>query len=151
MNDDSLDESTGSEANHGKKGRGNRWVPTEEQRRQVKLLAAMGTPQGDIALVIGVSTPTLRRACKAELAIGGVEANAKVAQSLFKQATDPKRPNVAAGIFWAKARMGWSDRPDSLTGETPAKKEERKQNAQRVASSGKLAPGKAPKLTVVKS
>lgn len=151
MTDETLDESTEPPPNHGKKGRGNRWTPTEEQRRQVKMLAAMGTPQDDIALVIGVSKPTLRRACKDELALGGVEANAKVAQSLFRQATDAKRPNVVAGIFWAKARMGWSDRPDMLTGETPAKKQERKEAAQRVASGGKLAPGRAPKLTVVKS
>lgn len=144
------EESANDGANPGKKGRGNRWTPNEEQRRQVKLLAAMGTPQADIALVIGVSAPTLRRACKAELTIGSVEANAKVAQSLFRQATDAKRPNVAAGIFWAKARMGWSDRPDSLTGETPAKKEERRQKAREIASSGKLKPGAAPKLSVVK-
>lgn len=142
-----IEESTTT--NHGKKGRGNRWVPTDEQRRQVKMLAAMGTPHVDIGLVVGVSAPTLRKACKHELAVGGVEANAKVAQSLFRQATDPRKPNVAAGIFWAKSRMGWSDRPDLATGETPAKKQERQEAARRVGGGGKLAPGKGPKLKVV--
>lgn len=151
MSDDSVEESTEATPNHGKKGRGNRWEPNPEQRRQVKILAALGTPQCDIALVIGVSEPTLRRACKQELKVGKVEANIKVRQTLFRMATDEKRPNVAAAIFWAKVHMGWTEKPDALTGETPAKKQERKEAAQRVASGGKLAPGRPPKLSVVKS
>ena len=43
------------------------------------------------------------------------EANAKVAQSLFQMATQGK--NVAAAIFWMKARAGWREkievRPDA--------------------------------------
>lgn len=151
--DESIDKSTGQpepDPNHGKKGRGNLWIPTAEQRRQVKLLAAMGTPQEDIALVIGVSKPTLRRACKAELRIGLIEADVKVTQSLFRMATHETHPNVAAAIFWKKARSGWSDRPDALTGESPAKKQERREKAGQIAGAGKFKPGAPPKLKVVK-
>ena len=39
-----------------------------------------------------------------------IEANVKVAQSLFQMATTGK--NVAAAIFWMKARASWRDRPE---------------------------------------
>lgn len=35
-------------------------------------------------------------------------ANAKVAESLFRMAT--QKMNVTAAIFWAKTRMGWRER-----------------------------------------
>ncbi|MEO3475934.1 hypothetical protein AAFN86_29080, partial [Roseomonas sp. CAU 1739] len=38
------------------------------------------------------------------------EANAKVAQSLFQMATQGK--NVAAAIFWMKARAGWREKQE---------------------------------------
>ncbi len=136
--------------NHGKKGRGNRWVPTDEQRRQVKLLAAIGTPQEHIGKIIGVSEPTLRRACKYELAMGTIEANVAVSKTLFREATKPKKPSIAAAIWWEKTRQGRSDQSSRASDETPAKKQERKEAAQRVGGSGKLAPGRGPKLTVVR-
>jgi len=43
-----------------------------------------------------------------ELDRGGTEATAKVAQSLFRMATEGN--NVAAAIFWMKARAGWSEK-----------------------------------------
>lgn len=102
--------------------------PSARDRAQVKMLAAMGIPQADIARVVGVSQRTLTKHYKAELETGGIEANAKVAQSLFKQATDPQKPNVAAGIFWLKTRAGWREKdPASSPGEVaaqPGKKEQ---------------------------
>jgi hypothetical protein len=92
------------------KGGRPRHAPTDKDRAQVKALSAMGIPLEDIAIVMQISRPTLTLHYRAELDAGPVEANAKVAQSLFRQATDPKKPNVAASIFWMKARAGWSDR-----------------------------------------
>jgi hypothetical protein len=52
-----------------------RFAPTEENRRQVKLLAAMGTPHDLIGKVIGIAPKTLRKHFDQELFRGEVEAN----------------------------------------------------------------------------
>lgn len=139
-----------ADPNHGKKGRGNKWTPTEEQRRQTKELSALGIPIDKIAIVIGVSAPTLRRACKSELALGAPIADANVLKNLYRMATDPRTKNPAAAIYWTKARLGWRDRDAAGGAENPAKKQERKDAAKRVGGAGKFAPGKGPKLSVVK-
>ena len=51
----------------------------ELTKRQVKTLAGMRISVVDIASVIGVSAPTLRKYYPKELAVGQIEANAKVA------------------------------------------------------------------------
>lgn len=84
-------------------------TPTEEQRHQVKSMAAVGTPPQDIARYHGVSEKTLRKYYAEEIFRGPVEANAKVGHSLLLMATDRKTP--AATIFWSKARSGWSEKP----------------------------------------
>jgi len=85
-----------------------RFEPTAEQRRTVKTMAGFGVPHEDIATFLGIDPKTLRKHFREELARGTVEANAKVAQSLFQMATQGK--NVAAAIFWMKARAGWRER-----------------------------------------
>ena len=90
----------------GKRGRP-RYEPAAGDGAKVKAMAGMGIAHDDIARVMGISTPTLRRAFRAELGTGKIEANAKIAGALFRMATDPKKPNVAAAIFWAKTQMGW--------------------------------------------
>lgn len=81
--------------------------PTEQQRGTVRAMAAYGVPEEDIAKVIGIDPKTLRKHYRRELDTAHVEATAKVAQSLYSQATGG---NVAAAIFWMKARAGWSER-----------------------------------------
>lgn len=85
------------------------YEPTDKDRAQVSLLAAMGVPDYDIAKVMQVSGPTLRKYFAQELEVGHIQANAKVAQSLFRQATDQTKPSVAATIFWLKCRAGWRE------------------------------------------
>jgi hypothetical protein len=82
--------------------------PTEEERRLVRAFSGFGIPQEDIARQVGVDAKTLRKHFRDELDRGSVEATAKVAQSLFQMATTGK--NVAAAIFWMKARAGWTER-----------------------------------------
>lgn len=89
------------------------YEPTEKDRAQVSLLAAMGIPDYDIAKVMQISGPTLRKYFGPELEVGHIQANAKVAQSLYKQATDTTKPSVAAAIFWLKCRAGWKEDPPS--------------------------------------
>lgn len=84
--------------------------PTEVTRAQVGSLAGCGMPQALIAGEIGVSKKTLLRHYRAELDSGLERANAKVAQSLFKRATNPDdKGGVTAAIFWLKCRAGWRE------------------------------------------
>jgi hypothetical protein len=85
-----------------------RFVPDAEQGRKVRTMAALGIRQEEIALILGLRSPkTLRRHFREDLDRAAPEANARVAQSLFQQATSGK--NTAASIFWLKARAGWRE------------------------------------------
>lgn len=79
--------------------------PTDEQRRIVKGLAALGLPYRDIGYVLGVSEDTVEKYFRQELDVGPVEANARVGRFLYEQA----QKNLTAAIFWAKTRMGWRE------------------------------------------
>ena len=80
-------------------------------------MAAYGIPEAEIARVLGVSKPTLRKHCGTELDTGATRANSKVADFLFygicggasKPAFKDERARVTAGIFWMKTRGGWSE------------------------------------------
>ncbi len=82
--------------------------PTDEQRRTVRAMSGFGVPHEGIAILLEIDPKTLRKYFQAELDRGSVEATAKVAQSLFHMATVDK--NVAAAIFWMKARAGWREK-----------------------------------------
>ncbi|MDB5318329.1 MAG: hypothetical protein JWO24_4173 [Rhodospirillales bacterium] len=82
--------------------------PSEDQRRTAKAMAGFGVPQDDIANYLDIDAKTLRKHFRRELDGGTLEANAKVAQSLFNMATSGR--NVAAAIFWMKARGGWREK-----------------------------------------
>ena len=74
-------------------------------------------PEADIARVLGVSKPTLRKHCGTEFDTGATRANSKVADFLFygicggtgKPAFKDERARVTAAIFWMKTRGGWSE------------------------------------------
>jgi hypothetical protein len=80
-------------------------------------MAAYGIPEVDIARVLGVSKPTLRKHCGTEFDTGATRANSKVADFLFygicggtsKPAFKDERARVTAAIFWMKTRGGWSE------------------------------------------
>ena len=86
------------------------YQPNDEQRRLVRAMAGFGVPQDDIATHLDIDPKTLRKHFRQELDRGTTEANVKVAQSLFQMATQGK--NVAAAIFWMKARAGWREKHD---------------------------------------
>lgn len=82
--------------------------PTVETRSTVQALASVGTPQEDIAKIIGISSKhTLIKHYRKELDTAMTMANATIAQTLFKQA---KNGNTSAAIFWLKCRAGWNDK-----------------------------------------
>jgi hypothetical protein len=109
------------------------FAPSDEQRRQVKALAAYGVPQDDIATVLAIDAKTLRKHFWPELQNGAIEANAKVAQSLFQRATTEKgSAGVTAAIFWLKVRAGWREPATS----TEAGKKVERERASEVAERG---------------
>ena len=90
--------------------------PTDATRELVKSLSGFGVPQDDICTVLDISKVTLHKHYRRECDLGFADANARVGESLFNQAMDG---NVAAAIFWMKARAGWREKHEvALTGLT---------------------------------
>ena len=103
-------------------------VPDEKSRRTVEAMVGYGIQQTEISAVIGIAPKTLRKHYRNELDTGAVKANARVAESLFQQATgapavfDNQGRMVraeqlrvpSAGIWWTKARMGWKEASQSV-------------------------------------
>lgn len=81
--------------------------PTDKDRQTVESMASYGIPETDIARVLNISAPTLRKWYAYELATGHIKANSMVAQSLYKKALGNGAGSVAAAIFWLKVRAGW--------------------------------------------
>ena len=84
----------------------NQHEPTPEQRHIVQLHATIGTPQEDIAKVIGIDPKTLRLHYRDELDLASAKANAVVGGALFNKA---KAGDTTAMIFWMKTRAGWKE------------------------------------------
>src|SRR3954470_4786695 len=91
----------------GKEGGRPPHEPTDETRRLVEMMAGCGTPQMQIAPMVGISDETLRKYYRRELDPGLIEANPQVRQALFRQAIGG---DVTAAIWWSKCRMGWRER-----------------------------------------
>jgi hypothetical protein len=93
----------------GSKRKGGRppFEPTAEQRRTVHAMVAYGIPLTEIQKVIGIDRKTLSKHFKQEIATAATEANAKVAQALYRQAVD--NGNTTAQIFWLKTKAGWRE------------------------------------------
>ena len=81
---------------------------SDDQRRTVRAMAGFGMPVADIAAYLETDAATLRRHMGVGLDRAALEANAKVAQALFTMATH--QHNVAAAIFWMKARVLWREK-----------------------------------------
>lgn len=88
--------------------------PTVETMAQVEALSGYGVRHDEIALYLDIDPKTLRKYYREQLDKGTIKANAGIARSLHKQATEG---NVAAAIFWLKARAGWREKQEvELTG-----------------------------------
>lgn len=83
---------------------------TEEQRRVARAMAGLGVSRRHIAMHLGIDEAVLVGQLGAELELAEVEANSKVAKALFGMAT--QKGNVAAAIFWMKARGGWREKQE---------------------------------------
>jgi phosphohistidine phosphatase SixA len=81
-------------------------LPNADTRNKVYMLSTVGTRHEDIASVLSISHDTLVKYYKEDLDKGRIEANASVAETLFKQA---KEGNTTAMIFWLKSRAKWKE------------------------------------------
>jgi hypothetical protein len=89
----------------GKKGMTHH-EPTPELRKKVGGYAAVGIPQSDIALVLGISIDTLAKHYRQELDTSAIIANGQVGGKLFGKAM---AGDTASIIFWCKTKMGWKE------------------------------------------
>lgn len=78
--------------------------PTKKSRAEVEALASYGVPQAEIAKLLAITEPTLRKHYRPQLDLAEIKANAMVAQSLYSKAIGG---NVSAQIFWLKTRARW--------------------------------------------
>jgi len=84
------------------------YEPSAKDRMMVGVMVAGGIDQAAISAVLGISRPTLRKHFRHEIDSASTAANAAVVASLYRMATTGR--NVAAAIYWTKARMGWRER-----------------------------------------
>ena len=82
--------------------------PTDDERKLVEQMSAVGIPQESISLVVrdGIDDKTLRKHFRHELDTAAVKANGMVGGTLFNKAING---DTAACIFWCKTRMGWKE------------------------------------------
>jgi hypothetical protein len=85
------------------------YEPDEKTAAQVKRMSGLGITHDQIARIIGISDETLRKYYPDELENGATQANATVAQNLFRIATGNDKGAVAAAIFWMKTRARWRE------------------------------------------
>lgn len=115
-------------------------------------MLGMGLRLADVARVLGVSVPTLRKNFAEEIRTAALQANAAVRLSLYQQATGTggKKPNVLAAMFWLKVRDGWVETEKLLRSlAAGGKKEAQAEAAAKAASSGKFKPAAPPRLATV--
>ena len=110
-----------------KRGRGRpKFVPTQDQRTQVKTMKAVGLREDEICKTITnprtgkpVAPMTLARAFAPELACGAIECHALVGNFIlcaifgrkpaFGEAIKSEQVRMTAAIFYAKTKMGWKE------------------------------------------
>jgi len=79
------------------------WEPTDRDRRQVVQLSAMGVAFEDIADILEVTPPTLRKHCWLDIQKGRVMGRARNSKRLHEAA---EKGNVTAMIWLDKTRYG---------------------------------------------
>jgi len=97
----------GTETKTRNKGGRPRYQPDEHLRGQVRGMAAVGTPEKDIAKLLGIAPKTLRQYYRVELDTAHMQANIAVAQSMYKKATSNRNDAVQAAKYWLSCRAGW--------------------------------------------
>jgi hypothetical protein len=97
-----------------------RYVPTPGDRLLVSLAKACGYTDEQIRFCVnaphGLALNTMKAHFADELAHGADMVNLRVAGNLLKIATSGgEKAAVTAGIFWAKTRMGFSEKSPGMS------------------------------------
>jgi hypothetical protein len=96
--------------------------PTDEQRKLVKSLSALGLCQNEICHMVRLRSPkTLRKHFRQELASGMAEANTAVARVAYEMAHSGRYP--AMTFFWAKCQRKRVEQVEELEPMKPYKVE----------------------------
>jgi hypothetical protein len=82
------------------------FIPTDEQRTEVKKLVACGFTIESISIIMTIPHATLERHFPFELQHGKLLVDAKILGGIVTQAIEGDK---TMSIFWAKARGGWRD------------------------------------------
>jgi hypothetical protein len=94
--------------------------PTAKERSEVETMTGLGFTVKDIATVKGMTINSLRKHFAAELKLGVLKANIRVANKLYHLATRDNA-SAAAIIWWEKTRGG---RRELAAEPVPGKKEQ---------------------------
>jgi len=89
------------------RGAGKRHEPNDVQRQTVMMHVLLGTPKQQIAKLLGITLPTLKKNYKEEIDMGQSKANATVAGKLYNKAVNSN--DTTAQIFWLKTQAGWNE------------------------------------------
>jgi DNA-binding CsgD family transcriptional regulator len=82
------------------------FVPTPNQRETVKVMVAAGIQQLHIAVLLGISRPTLRKHFRHEIDLGTAQITPVVLAAHLKLI---EAGDMRAIEWWEKARMGWTE------------------------------------------
>lgn len=77
-------------------------------RRFVEALAGAAVPQAEIAAVLGVTVPTLRRHYRDDLDRGAACVEARLSSHLLRIASGKDGTALKAIMFTLQCRFGWS-------------------------------------------
>ena len=110
-------------------------TPDDRNRQVVESMAGFGVPEVDIGKAIGISNHTLRKYYSQQLIDGRVNANSRVAKSLYEKALGDGTGSVTACIFWLKCRAGWVE-PRAPWEQGPGKKEQMQEAATKAGGAG---------------
>lgn len=85
-----------------------RWKPTAAELAKIKLYAGLGSPQDDVARLMGKASSTFRdnEAAKAAFEDGKAEIKAKIAGKLVEKAL---KGDTVSQIFYLKTQCGWKE------------------------------------------
>ena len=79
---------------------------TDEEAEVVRMMAAVGISQENIAKVIGIDIKTMTKYYREELDTAWIKANAKVGGAMYNKAIGG---DVQAQKYWMGCRAGWKE------------------------------------------
>jgi hypothetical protein len=95
--------------NTGKPPGAPKFKPTDEERKVVEMMAALGTPQKDMARNVrkgGIDVKTLMKHFPEEIETGATKANVKVGGAMYNKAIGG---DVQAQKYFLGCRAGWKE------------------------------------------